>query len=80
MTFIKILCLLLFGLHKVVTETSIVLLSVFKHLKVFDLLHVELLRFHRDAFLFKIHNWYCAVCPFFSKEANKMEVLAAQFA
>lgn len=80
MTFIKILCLPLFGLHEVVTEISPVLLGVFKHLKVFDLLNVELLRFHRGAFLIKINNWFCAVCPFFSEEANKMEILAAQFA
>lgn len=61
-------------------KISLALLSIFKHLKVFDLLYVELLMFCRDAFLIKTSNWDCAVCLFFSKEANKMEVLLAYFA
>lgn len=74
MTFIKIVCLSLFGSHKVVAKISLVLLSIFKCLKVFDLLCVELLMFHRDAFLIETSNWNYAVCLFFSKEANKMLV------
>lgn len=57
MTFIKTLCLSLFGLHKVVAKISLVLLSMFKRLKVFDLLYVELLMFRRDAFFIKTSNW-----------------------
>lgn len=61
-------------------KISLVLLSIFKRLKVFDLLYVELLMFRRDAFFIKTSNWDCAVCLFFSKEANKMEILLVHFA
>lgn len=62
MTFIKILCLPLFGVGKVVAKISLVLLSIFKHLRIFDLLCVEVLMFCRDDFLIKNSNWDCAVC------------------
>lgn len=62
MTFIKIVCLPLFRLRKVVAKIGLVPLSIFKYLRVFDLSCVEVLMFRRDAFLVKSSNWDCAVC------------------